>query len=316
MINVIVTGAAGYIGGQIVLRLKDLGYTVYSIDRRVLPDHLAGVADEFLCEDFSSDAALSWIISKQPRAIIHCAGTSLVGPSVSNPAEYYNNNVVKTLRLLDIVRKSMPKTKFIFSSSAATYGAAASSLSAQETDIADPINPYGQSKHMIEQVLESYHRAYDLNYVSFRFFNACGADPQKRHGQEPGATHIIARVLESIRDNREFTLYGTDYDTTDGTCIRDYVHVDDIAQAHVLSLFMGVTPGIYNLGSDNGTSNREIIAAAERITGKTCKVILDEKREGDPPVLVATCEKFTKIGWRKNWDLDAMINHAWRWYIK
>jgi len=314
MSTVIVTGSAGYIGGQTALLLKDAGHEVYGIDRREPPKHLLGVCDRFLFQDFASDVALSWIIGKQPDAIIHCAGTSLVGPSVKDPSEYYNNNVAKTLKLLDIVRKSLPKCRVIFSSSAATYGEPVM-LPISEVDPADPVSPYGQSKLMIDMMLESYHRAYGLDYVSFRYFNACGADPQGRHGQEPGATHIIARVLESIRDNNEFTLYGNNYPTADGTCVRDYVHVEDIARAHALAIYHKIPAGVYNLGSSQGTSNREIISAAERITGKKLNIAVGQQRAGDPPVLTASADKFNLVAgaWQHH-NLDAMIQHAWTWY--
>ena len=313
---VIVTGSAGYIGGQTALLLKDAGHEVYGIDRREPPKHLRGICNKFLFQDFSSDVALSWIIAKQPDAIIHCAGTSLVGPSVTDPAEYYNNNVAKTLRLLDIVRKSLPRCRVVFSSSAATYGEPIM-VPCSEVDPCEPVSPYGQSKLMIDMILESYHRAYGVDYVSFRYFNACGADPLGRHGQEPGATHIIARVLESIRDNWEFTLYGNDYPTLDGTCVRDYVHVDDIARAHALALYHKIPAGIYNLGSNTGTSNREIISAAERITEKKVTVLDGNQRAGDPPMLTASADKFNLVAgaWRHH-DLDAMIQHAWNWYNK
>ena len=314
MSTVIVTGSAGYIGGQTALLLKDAGHEVYGIDRRDPPKHLQGVVDGFLYQDFASDVALSWIIAKQPDAIIHCAGTSLVGPSVKDPAEYYNNNAFKTLKLLDIVRRSLPKTRIIFSSSAATYGEPVM-LPISEVDPAEPVSPYGQSKLMIDMMLESYHRAYGLDYVSFRYFNACGADPQGRHGQEPNATHIIARVLESIRDNREFTLYGDRYPTADGTCVRDYVHVEDIARAHALAIYHKIPAGVYNLGSSQGTSNREIISAAEHITGKKLNTTVGPQRAGDPPVLTASADKFNLVAgaWQHH-DLDAMIQHAWTWY--
>jgi UDP-glucose-4-epimerase GalE len=313
---VIVTGIAGYIGGQTALLLKDAGHEVYGIDRREPPKHLRGVCNEFKYQDFASDVALSWIIQKQPNAIVHCAGTSLVGPSMQDPAEYYNNNVAKTLKLLEIVRKSLPRCKFIFSSSAATYGEPLLG-ECHEVDPCEPVSPYGQSKLMIDMILESYRQAYNLDYVSFRYFNACGADPQGRHGQEPNATHIIARVLESIRDNQEFTLYGNDYPTADGTCVRDYVHVEDIARAHALALHHKIPAGIYNLGSNQGTSNHEIILAADRITGKQPKVAVGEKRAGDPPSLTANPAKFDLVAgaWRHH-NLDAMIQHAWNWYSK
>jgi len=312
---VIVTGSSGYIGGQIMLQLKDAGHEVYGVDRRQPPRHLASVCDRFLSQDFASDIALSWIIAKQPAAIIHCAGTSLVGPSMMDPAEYYNNNVVKTVKFLDIIRRSLPRTRIIFSSSAATYGEPIM-CPCEEIDPCYPISPYGESKLMIEQVMAAYHRAYKLDYVAFRYFNACGADPQGRHGQEPNATHIIARVLESIRDNQEFTLYGNNYPTADGTCVRDYVHVDDIARAHVLALSKDIAPGIYNLGSNTGTSNQEIITGAESVTGQKVKVVIGEQRAGDPPMLTASADKFNKlVNWRQ-YELNDMIQHAWKWYVR
>lgn len=316
MSTVIVTGSAGYIGGQTALLLKDAGHYVYGIDRREPPRHLLGVVDEFLLQDFSSDVALSRIIAKQPDAIIHCAGTSLVGPSVKDPAEYYNNNVVNTLKLLDVVRRSLPKTRIIFSSSAATYGEPVM-LPINEVDPTDPVSPYGESKLMIDKMLEAYHRAYGLDYVSFRYFNACGADSKARHGQEPGATHIIARVLESIRDQREFVLNGIDYPTPDGTCVRDYVHVEDIARAHALALHHKIPAGVYNLGSNAGTSNREIIDAAQQVTGNAVVIQLGQPRPGDPPVLTASADKFGMVaGSWKHYELHDMIRHAWAWYTK
>ena len=313
---VIVTGSAGYIGGQTMLTLKDAGHEVYGIDRRDPPAHLRGVPNGFLYQDFASDVALAWIISKQPNAIIHCAGTSLVGPSVKNPSEYYNNNVAKTLKLLDIVKQSMPRCKLVFSSSAATYGEPVMNP-IHEVDPKEPISPYGESKLMIDMMLESYHRAYDIDYVSFRYFNACGADSKARHGQEPSATHIIAKVLEAMRDDGEFTLNGVDFPTTDGTCVRDYVHVEDIARAHSLAIYYDVPAGIYNLGMNTGTSNREIIAAAERITGRKLKVVLGEARPGDPPMLTASAAKFGLVaGAWQHYKLDDMIQHAWNWYVR
>ena len=314
--NVIVTGSAGYIGGQTALLLKDAGHTVYGIDRRTPPRHLVDVCDGFLREDFSTDIALSWIISKQPNAIIHCAGTSLVGPSMQDPAEYYNNNVVKTLRLLDVVRRSLPRCRFIFSSSAATYGEPMVSA-CYETDSCVPLSPYGESKLMIDMMLESYHRAYDLDYVSFRYFNACGADSEGRHGQEPGATHLIAKLLEATRDDGQFRIYGDDYPTADGTCIRDYVHVEDIARAHALALDRKIPAGIYNLGSNQGTSVKQIMDRARKIIGKMPYIGVEARRAGDPPELTATSKKFDAVAgaWRHH-DLDAMIQHAWAWYVR
>ena len=314
MSTVIVTGAAGYIGGQCALQLHDAGHIVIGIDRRSLPAHLKDIM-KFVQADFDSDESFKTIIATRPDAIIHCAGTSLVGPSIANPSEYYNNNVVKTLHLLNIVISALPRTRFIFSSSAATYGTPSSSLPCDETHNQKPISPYGESKLMVEQILAAYHRAYNLDYVAFRYFNACGADPHGRHGQESGTTHIIARVLESLRDNQEFTLNGNNYNTLDGTCVRDYVHVADIAQAHVMALSPTIPGGVYNLGSNTGTTNQQIISAAEKITGKKVKIKIGPKREGDPDVLVANASKFDKlVSWR-SYHLNDIIQHAWTWYV-
>lgn len=313
---VVVTGAAGYIGGQTALLLKDAGHEVYCIDRRQPPKHLAGICNKFLLQDFSSDVALSWIIAKQPDAIVHCAGTSLVGPSVTDPSEYYNNNVVKTLKLLDIVRKSLPRTRFVFSSSAATYGEPIMNP-CHEVDPCEPVSPYGESKLMVDRILASYHKAYGLDYVSFRYFNACGADPQGRHGQEPGATHVIAKLLEATRDDGTFKIYGVDYPTVDGTCVRDYIHVDDIARAHALALYHKIPAGVYNLGSNQGHSVKQIVERAWAITGKRSDIQFGAARAGDPPMLTANPAKFDMLAgaWRHH-DLDAMIQHAWAWYVR
>ena len=314
--NIVITGAAGYIGGQIALHLKDQGHTVVGIDRRPLQKHQKGLLDSFVLADFDSDTAYKKLLDVRPTAIVHCAGTSLVGPSIKNPSQYYFNNVVKTLNLLNIVMSAMPQTRFIFSSSAAVYGEPVMTP-CHEVDPKEPISPYGQSKLMVEQILESYHRAYGLDYVAFRYFNACGADSQGRHGQEPGATHIIARVLESVRDKKEFVLNGNTYPTPDGTCVRDYVHVEDIARAHVLALYHKIPTGVYNLGSSKGTSNQEIIDTAAQITAQTVNVVAGDQRVGDPPILTADSAKFNLVAgaWQHH-NLDTMIRHAWNWYVR
>lgn len=314
MSKIIVTGAAGYIGGQISIALRDAGHQVIGIDINPAPAHLVTQFTRFHQTDFASDSALQTILEHRPSAIIHCAGTSLVGPSINNPQEYYNNNVVKTLRLLDLVVEKLTTTRFIFSSSAAVYGVPFMTP-CHEVDPCDPISPYGESKLMIEQAMASYHRAYGLNYVAFRYFNACGADSSRRHGQAPGATHIIARVLESIKNNTEFTLNGVDYQTRDGTCIRDYIHVEDIANAHVLALDSKIPAGVYNLGSNTGVTNKEIIDASEAITSKKINLVTGPARPGDPPVLTAEPSKFTGVaGEWKRYTLNDTIQHAWNWY--
>jgi UDP-glucose 4-epimerase len=314
--RVIVTGAAGYIGGQTVLHLLDQGHEVYGIDRRPLPANLASVLDQFLLQDFSSDSALEWIRYYTPDAVIHCAGTSLVGPSMMTPSEYYENNFVKTKRLCDWLLALEKRPRFIFSSSAATYGDPVMTP-CSELDPPLPMSPYGESKLMIDWMLNSYHNAYGLDYVSFRYFNACGADPQGRHGQEPGATHIIARVLESILNGNTFTLYGNNYPTSDGTCIRDYIHVSDIAHAHAMAMDTSVPVGVYNLGTSSGHSNREIVALAEKVTDQQVDLSTGPIRAGDPAVLTASADKFNNTtGWMPRYNLEEIITHVWAWYNK
>ena len=312
--RVIVTGAAGYIGGQIVLKLKEAGHYVVGIDWRACPEHLKSYFDYFVEKDFSNTEVLKFIANAGVDAVMHCAGVSLVEQSMAVPKRYYHNNTMNTLLLLDTIIEHSPNTRIIFSSSAAVYGTPIM-VPCSEVDPCEPISPYGESKLAIEWMLRSYHRAYKLNYVAFRYFNAAGADSQSRHGQAPGATHIIARVLESIQNKTEFALYGNNYDTPDGTCIRDYVHVEDIADAHILALDQSVPTGIYNIGTNKGTSNLEIINQAAYTTGTTFPVVVKAKREGDPSMLTAEANKFqAATGWSPKYTLQDIIKHAWAWY--
>lgn len=314
--RVIVTGGAGYIGGETVLKLLDQGHSVFAIDRVCAPDHLEHSGAKWLIGDFAGEVALQAIETFQPDAIIHCAGTSLVGPSMIDPEEYYDNNFVKTKTLCDWLIQQKIKTRLIFSSSAATYGNPVMTP-CQEVDPAEPISPYGESKLMIEWMLRSYQRAYDLDYVAFRYFNACGADSLGRHGQSPGATHIIARVLESIRDNAHFTLNGIDYATEDGTCVRDYIHVEDLADSHILACDAVIPAGVYNLGTNCGHSNRQVINMAEQVTGQRVNLGVGSARPGDPAILTADADKFGKLTqWKPRFGLEHMIQHAWAWYTR
>lgn len=315
--KVVVTGAAGYIGGETLLKLVDAGHDVLAIDRAMPPGQLIPVPCQWHTGDFSAELGLDTIKRFCPDAIIHCAGTSLVGPSMTNPEEYYNNNLVKTKILLDFLIKNHNKrVRFIFSSSAATYGNPIMTP-VQEIDPTEPISPYGQSKLMIDWMLKSYQRAYGLDFVSFRYFNACGADSLARHGQAPGATHIIARVLEAVRDHQAFTLNGTDYPTEDGTCIRDYIHVEDLALAHIQAMDTTIPSDIYNLGTANGTSNLQIVDTARTVTGKPIEVVIGEQRPGDPAVLTADSSKFMGVSnWSPKFNLSDIVTHAWAWYNK
>lgn len=316
MKTILVTGSSGYIGGQTVLHLKDLGFTVIGVDVAPTPDHLRSIADRNYQEDFASQFSLELFDKFAPAAVVHCAGSSLVGPSMTNPARYYNNNFVKTKTMLDYIVENKITTRVIFSSSAATYGEPVMTP-CSELDPPLPISPYGESKLMIEMMLKSYHHAYGLDYVAFRYFNACGADPQARHGQAPGATHIIARVLESIRNGSDFTLNGTNYPTPDGTCIRDYIHVSDIVRAHEMATYPVIPSDIYNLGTSTGASNKEIIRLAEKVTGQQVNLKIGSVRQGDPAVLTASADKFNNISaWVPQYNLEEIITHAWAWYVR
>ena len=314
--RIMVTGAAGYIGGETLLKLIDAGHEVLGVDCRIPAKHLLEAPGTYWhTGDFAGEIGLETIRMFQPDAIIHCAGTSLVGPSIDNPKEYYDNNFVKTKRLVDfLIDNKLTHIRFIFSSSAATYGNPVITP-VQEIDPAEPISPYGQSKLMIDWMLQSYRHAYGLDYVSFRYFNACGADSQARHGQEAGATHIIARVLEAVKNNQDFTLYGTDYPTKDGTCVRDYIHVEDLATAHIAAIDRSIPSDIYNLGTSAGNSNLAVIQLAAQVTNADISVVHGPKREGDPATLTADASKFIAASnWQPQFDLKDMISHAWSWY--
>jgi UDP-glucose 4-epimerase len=313
--RVVVTGGAGFIGGQTVLQLLDAGHSVFAIDRSLEVNHLQDSGAKWLVGDFAGEVSLRAIETFQPDAIVHCAGTSLVGPSIANPQEYYENNFVKTKKLCDFLVKQRIKARLIFSSSAATYGNPIMTP-CQEVDPTEPISPYGQSKLMIEWMLASYQQAYGLDYVAFRYFNACGADSHARHGQRPGATHIIARVLETLQNKRDRRmLNGTDFETQDGTCIRDYVHVADLASAHILAINTNIPGGVYNLGTNTGYSNLQILHGAIKVTNQDLIYATGPRRPGDPAMLTADASKFMNIsGWQPQWNLEDIITHAWQWY--
>jgi UDP-glucose 4-epimerase len=317
-VKVIVTGAAGYIGGETLLKLVDAGHDVLAMDQDMPPGNLIPVPCQWHTGDFAAELGLDAIKRFCPDIIIHCAGTSLVGPSMTNPEEYYNNNFIKTKILLDwIVNYHEKQVRIVFSSSAATYGNPIMTP-CQEVDPCEPISPYGQSKLMIEWMLRSYQQAYGLDYVAFRYFNACGADSQARHGQRPGATHIIAQVLEALRDNTgTFVLNGTDFDTEDGTCVRDYIHVEDLADAHILAMDRSIPADVYNLGTNQGYSNLQIIHGAIAVTKQDLIYNTGPRRPGDPAMLTADASRFMSVSrWKPRYGLQDIIGHAWAWYTK
>ena len=315
MKTVVITGGGGYIGGQTAIYFKEQGWTVTAIDRNPIYDHLEPYIDNYIHADFAEPTGLSFLHSAD--VLVHCAGSSLVGPSIKDPSVYYENNFIATKRMLDYMVGNKLFPKIIFSSSAAVYGNPLMTP-IREEDPKDPISPYGISKHMVEQLLETYSVAYGINYVGLRYFNAAGADPQGRHGQAKDATHIIARVMEAIKHNRVFTLNGTALDTEDGTCVRDYVHVADIAKAHFYAQEQRVVPGFYNLSTGLGASNLDILHKCCKVSdSKPQAVVEGPMREGDPATLVANNTKFFQASnWQNEYHVDDIIEHAWKWYTR
>jgi UDP-glucose 4-epimerase len=252
---------------------------------------------------------------------MHFAAYAYVGESVSQPAKYYRNNVVGTLTLLEAMCDAGIKN-FVFSSTCATYGVP-EQIPVVENQRQQPINPYGMTKLMVEHILSDFDHAYGLRSVRFRYFNAAGADPQGRLGEDHSPeTHILPLVLLTAMGKREsISIYGTDYDTPDGTCIRDYIHVTDLAQAHVLGLeylLKGGSTEVFNLGNGQGFSIQEVIEAARVVTGRPIPVTLADRRPGDPPVLVGSGEKAQRfLGWQPEYaDLKTILAHAWQWHQK
>jgi UDP-glucose-4-epimerase GalE len=316
MQRILITGAAGFIGGQTLLRLKDHGLWAMAVDQRPMPDHLRNVADSTVTADFAAASSLGQLGSHHIDAVIHCAGSSLVAPSVSDPGLYYDNNFVRTKTLVDYIRNNQPGTRIVFSSSSSIYGQPEFNP-CRESDPVMPLSPYGQSKAMVEWLFEAYHRAYAVDYVCFRYFNACGADHLGRHGQEPGATHLIPRLLAAARDGSAFTLNGVGFDTRDGTCVRDYTHVEDIADAHVRAIDRKVPAGIYNLGTGTAHSNREIVDLVAQVTGHAVSVIDGPARTGDPAESYADPDLWKRTaGWASRWTVADAIEHAQAWHWK
>lgn len=325
--KIIVTGGCGYIGSHVAraFRLNNPENKVIIVDR-VFREHTLKDIDGFQYTDFSSDEALSFIRMEEPDVIVHCAGTSLVGPSVTDPGEYYDNNISKTIKMLNVV-KDMPKKPLImFSSSASVYGVP-KSVPILESAPKNPISPYGNTKAMTETILRDYAAAYGIESVIFRYFNAAGAMPDTYDlGQEPGATHIVARILEASINGTAFTLYGSDYDTPDGSCIRDYVHVWDIAQAHVLASEKyanfdksdknyGLSL-IFNLGTNKGVSNFDIIKYVTSKYGLE-QLMVQHRRPGDPDELVANADLARSfLGWEAKYGIEEIIDSAYNWYTR
>ena len=313
--NVFVTGGAGYIGSICTEQLLDAGHqvTVYddlSEGHRSAVDQRANFVHG---QPQTENHILNAVQETRPEAIVHFAASALVGESMTNPGKYFKNNVANGLKLLEAAKAAKVK-KFVFSSTCATYGPPDRVPMTEELP-QRPINPYGESKLMFERMLHWYHQIHGLEFVAFRYFNAAGASEKfgEHHRIE---THLIPNILKvPLGQVAQCEIYGTDYETPDGTCIRDYIHIVDLAQAHILALEPGKR-GFYNLGNGDGYSVREVIKTCEKVTGKTIPAIEKPRRPGDPPKLVASAEKAIKeLGWKPRYPkLEDIVLSAWRWH--
>ena len=323
--TILVTGGAGYIGSHAVLALKRAGYGVVVLDNLVyghrdLVEQVLQV--DLIVGDINDRPLLDELFAKYDiAAVMHFSAYAYVGESVTTPDKYYRNNVVATLTLLEAMQAASID-KFVFSSTCATYGVP-KTVPITEDHPQSPINPYGATKLMVERILADFDVAYGFKSVCFRYFNAAGADPTGLLGEDHDPeTHLIPLVLQTALGKRQsVSIFGTDYDTPDGTCIRDYIHVSDLADAHILGveyLLQGGDSTIFNLGNGNGFSVREIIDTAKQVTGREIKVVESDRRAGDPPALVGSGEKARKIlGWNPQYpEIDKIISHAWNWHQK
>lgn len=316
---ILVVGGAGYIGSHMVWLLGQKGKDVVTLDNLSSGHRDAVKHGHFVHGDIADRLALDKLFSEYDfDVVMHFASFIQVGESVEDPAKYYQNNVTNTLNLLNAMRSHGVKL-FVFSSTAAIFG------EPQYTPIDEkhpkqPINPYGRSKLIIEQALADYDRAYGLKSVSLRYFNAAGAHPDallgERHNPE---THLIPLILQAASGRRsEITVFGRDYDTADGTCVRDYIHILDLAEAHWLALeylIRGGETAAFNLGNGAGYSVEEVIQTVTRVTGKTVPIVNGSRRSGDPAQLVADSSRIkAELGWVPAYaDLDRIVEHAWAW---
>ena len=317
--RILVTGGAGYIGGFTVRRLLAKGHAVTVFDN-LSAGHRAAVPPDCLVVGDLRDADQldHHLVSRRIDAVIHFAASAYVGESVTNPAKYYANNLRNSMNLLERVRRQNIQ-RFVFSSTCATYGNP-EKLPLTEDHPQRPVNPYGNTKLAFEYMLRDYSAAYGIGFAALRYFNAAGASVDGAHGeQHDPETHLIPLVLQvALGQRSHIDIFGTDYDTPDGTCVRDYVHVEDLAEAHLLALEK-LTPGVgaaFNIGTGTGNSVREVVRVCEEVTGKPIAVKEGPRRAGDPPVLVAGSEKVrAALGWSPKFpDLRSIIETAWDWH--
>ncbi len=318
--KILVTGGAGYIGSHICKALKAKGHDVVVFDNLRYGHRDLVRWGEFEEGDLLDRAALDAVFKKHaPTAVMHFAAYAYVGESVTDPAMYYRNNVLGSLNLAEAARAHGVKN-FIFSSTCAVYGVPGKIPITEDLPL-NPINPYGNTKLVIEKLLEDFSSAYGLKSVRLRYFNAAGADPDGEAGEDhTPETHLIPLVLDAALGRRPgISIYGTDYDTPDGTCVRDYIHVTDLAGAHILALEYLLGGGetcALNLGNSKGHSVREVVETARGVTGRGFKVTEGPRRPGDPPRLIGSYQRAEKVlGWRPSMsDIETIIEHAWRWH--
>lgn len=320
--NVLVTGGAGYIGSHTAAALRRAGHQVVILDNLQTGHAQAAavVGCELVTGDFGDEALVGGLLTRRKiDVVVHFAANSLVGESMLKPEKYWANNVGNGLRLLEAMRRA-GVTKIVFSSTAAIYGEPRQ-VPIPEDHPKAPTNTYGMTKLAVEHMLESFDYAYGFRHISLRYFNVAGADPSGEYGEDHRPeTHLIPIVLQVALGQRErVSIFGTDYPTPDGTCIRDYIHVCDLADAHVLAveaLAAGSPSTVYNLGNGNGFSVREVIQTAEKVVGRAIPVEEGARREGDPAMLVAGSERIQReLGWKPRFaSLDTIIATAWHWH--
>lgn len=317
--KILVTGGAGYIGSVMVRDLKEKGFEVVILDN-LSSGHTSAVS-EFRLEKIDlvseKDKLDSLFSAEKFDGVIHMASYIQMGESYANPAKYYKNNIVGVINLLDAMKLNNVG-RFILSSSAGVYGNP-TRVPIYEDDPKNPLNPYGETKYMIERMLEDYDSAYGIKFASMRYFNAAGALLDGSIGEDhPEESHLIPNVIKSVLTDTEFTLFGDDYDTPDGTCVRDYIHVLDLAQTHSLALqalIDGKNSAFYNVGIGIGFSNREVIDMVEKITEKKVKVKVLPKRPGDANALFASNEKIKKdLAWSPKYGLKEIVESAFKWH--
>jgi UDP-arabinose 4-epimerase len=319
--TVLVTGGAGYIGSHTCKALAARGYLPVSLDNLIYGHPWAVQWGPLVTGDITDALVLDQVFSQyRPKAVIHFAAFAYVGESVDHPAKYYQNNVAGSLAILDAMRRHHCR-KIIFSSTCATYGIP-NEVPIPENHPQHPINPYGRTKLMMEQIIQDYGSAYGISYAILRYFNAAGADPEGQIGEDHDPeTHLIPILLQTVLGQRSHTdVYGTDYDTPDGTAIRDYIHVADLARAHVLALKYLTESRqslCVNLGTGQGVSVMEAIQAVQQVTGKPVTYRTVGRRPGDPPILVAKPERADSLlGWKPDFsDIRATISTAWNWCL-